>query len=99
MKKKKIIIIILILIICYISFITIDRIRLKHSSYGTKPLITINEKITENRLIYTGIGYKIEYYLNQVKEEEINNLPRIEERCYGVAFWLFNKIIIWGWVE
>lgn len=101
MKKvnKIIIITILTLIIIFVAYITFDCIRLRNSSLGTKPLITINEKITENRLVYTGLGYKIEYYLNSKKDEDFNNLETIEERCYGVAFWLFDKIIIWGWVE
>ena len=96
--KKIILITILTIIISITLYISFDCIRLRNSSYGTKPLITINEKTTKNRLVYTGLGYKIEYYLNPPKED-FNNPLKNEERFYGASFLLFDKIIIWGWVE
>lgn len=88
---KRILIVITILILCLAVFITIDSIRLKNSSRGTKPLITISEKIEkiENDNVrlksttYYGLGYSIKYYFKSNRA--------------GVEFKLFNLFTLWGW--
>lgn len=72
----------------WIAFITLDCVRLKISrSIENKPLITINSPLTSNRQRYDDLGYSIAYYIND------------DNSIYGAEFRLFNKLLIWGWVE
>lgn len=81
--KKKTFIILGIIIAIYVSFVTIDCIRLKNSGIGTKPFITINIKDYENGNEYTGLGYSIRYFYSE------NTFGS------GVEIKLFNIIPIW----
>jgi len=99
MKKYKLLWIILaIILIIYIGYLIIDSIRLRNAKIGTKPVITITEENTENRLTYTGLGYTISYYkdINKTKE---TGIELIEHLGYGAEFKLFGKILIWAWIE
>ena len=100
MKKNKImwIIILAIILIGYMGYVVTDSIRLRNSKLGTKPIITISEESTEDKLTYIGIGYSITYYKNIDKIEE-NAMTLIEQLGYGAEFRLFNRILIWAWVE
>ena len=93
--KKKILIIIGVLIIIYISFVTVDCFRLKNAKSGAKPFITISLVEYENGNKYTGLGYSIKYY----KDRQVDINGNIEESVYGAEFRLFDKILIWAWVE
>lgn len=93
----RIIIAILIIMACFIIFITVDCVRLRNSKMGTKPLITTNEIIGYKRVTYYGIGYYVQYYLNESDTENINQ-NIIETKGYGAEFRLLNKILIWAWV-
>ena len=97
--KKKILIVIGILLIIYISFVTFDCIRLRNSKTGTKPLITISMGEYENGTIYKSLGYSIKYYVDIGEKTEINGTTYIEELGYGAEFRLFDKILIWAWIE
>lgn len=99
MKKYKLLwIIFAIILIIYVGYVITDSIRLRNAKLGTKPIITIAEESTETRLIYTGLGYTISYYKDINKFEE-NSVILIEQLGYGAEFRLFNKILIWAWVE
>ncbi len=98
-KKVKIAIIIMLsLLISYGILVTVDCISLKNSEIGTKPIVTINEEITDRRIAYTGLGYTISYYVNGDTTTS-NGITLIEETGYGAEFRLFNKILIWAWAE
>lgn len=93
--KKKSIIIVLVIIVLYISFITFDCIRLRNAKSGTKPLITISLSEYESGNKYMGLGYSVKYYTD--REEDTNG--NILIKGYGAEFRLFDKILIWAWVE
>ena len=101
-KTLKILAIIFISIIgLYTLFIIEESIRLKNG--GEKPLIVIGGECSRTKLntessyktTCKGLGYTIkrEYSLGgQVGEVEKGYL------LIGEEFWLFDKIIVWGWI-
>lgn len=93
--KKTIFKIAVILLMLYILFVTIDCIRLRTMKLGLKPLITIGLGETENGEIYKGLGYSITYYENVTQKS--SDLVFID--IYGAEFRLFDKILIWAWIE
>ena len=92
---KKVCIAIGILLIIYILFVTVDCIRLRTMNLGLKPLITISLGETENGNIYKGLGYSVRYYIDVIQKSS----DLITNRIYGAEFKLFDKILIWAWVE
>ena len=92
--KKKILIVVGIIVLIYVLFVTVDCIRLKSMKHGFKPLITLEEEKTDTREYYTGLGYNITYYINKTKKYDM-----ISVAIYGAEFRLFDKILIWAWVE
>lgn len=93
--KKKVLMVICALLIIYFLFVTIDCIRLKNSQTGTKPFITVNLAEYENGDKYVGLGYSIKYYND--KYEDMNG--NMVENNYGAEFRLFDKLLIWAWIE
>lgn len=87
--KKKIFLTIVILLIIYFIFVTIDCIRLRNAKVDTKPFITISLAEYENGNKYMGLGYSVKYY----KDKQDN------ENGYGAEFRVFDKILIWAWIE
>lgn len=84
---KKLIFLTIDIFIVYLIFVGIDAYRIKSSPFeDIKPLITIDEERTDTEIIYVGLGYTVEYYLNK------------DGSIYGADFTLFNKIMIWGYV-
>lgn len=90
---KRMLIILGIILITYVSFVTVDCIRLRNAKSGTKPLVTVSLAEYENGNKYTGLGYTVKYYTD--RDENGNIL----ERGYGAEFRLFDKILIWAWIE
>lgn len=68
-------------------YLIIEFIRLTGADDVTKPLITISEEITDDRVKYDGLGFEVVY--------KIGN----SDRCYGEEVWLFGKILVWAWIE
>ncbi len=93
--KKKIIIVLAVLIGIYSLFVATDCIRLKYAESVTKPFVTVGFEETENRDTYTGLGYSVTYYVDRYTDE---NGVAVESN-YGAEFRLFDKMLIWGWVE
>lgn len=93
--KKKIITALAVLIGVYALFVTTDCIRLRYAESGTKPFITVDFEETENRDAYTGLGYSVRYYTDRYTDE--NGVAA--ESYYGAEFRLFDKILIWAWIE
>lgn len=93
---KKVFIAIGILLVIYVSFVTVDCIRLRGSKSPEKPFITINMAEYENGNKYIGLGYSVKYYR---KTQKIVNdgIDVLAESGYGAEFRLFDKILIWAW--
>ena len=88
---KKILWAIGIILAVYIVFVASDSIRLSHKTTAARPFITVSTAEAENRSRYTGLGYSVTYYKDSVKDTD--------RSIYGAQFMLFDKILIWGWVE
>lgn len=88
-KFKAVLIATAALIIFCAVYITADCIRLNNSEPGTKPLITTGMIKTDTRTEYSGLGYTVEYY----------NSDNTDKPYYGGEFRLFDKILVWAWVE
>ena len=86
---KKLLTVIAALIVLYTAFVTADCVRLGFSEAFTEPFVTVDCSESENRVRYTGLGYYVEYYRND----------RTDNDCYGAEFRLFDKLLIWAWVE
>lgn len=95
--KKKIIWVLLLALIAYASFVTVDCIRLRYGA--EKPLITVGEEITDTRVTYYGPGYSISNYVNIGEIWTEDGITYVEQLGYGAEFRLFNKILIWAWIE
>lgn len=98
-KYKGIIIGVAIILAIYIVFVAIDCIRLRYALSYTKPFVTVSENVTENRATYYGLGYSVSYYID--RDTTINNdvIAIGGTGAYGAEFRLFNKLLIWAWVE
>jgi len=95
---KKVLITIGIIILCFTCYITIDCIKLRNSKIGTKPLITLDYNITKNGYRFTGLGYTIDYYIDETITQEYD-VTLVGINGYGAEFRLFGKILICAWVE
>ena len=71
---------------------------MKNAKRGTKPLITISEYETDSRTGYKGLGYTIEYYVDKDEQKE-GDMTYINVYGYGAEFRLFDKIMVWAWIE
>ena len=93
---KKVFISIGILLVIYVSFVTVDCIRLRGAKSPEKPFITINMAEYENGNKYIGLGYSVKYY--REKQKIVNyGIDVLAESGYGAEFRLFDKILIWAW--
>ena len=92
---KRIPIILEIIFIIYALFVTVDCVRLRNAKSGTKPLITLSIAEYENENKYTGLGYTIKYYIDRQKDDAGN----VIESGSGAEFRLFDKILVWAWIE
>lgn len=71
----------------WILLIVVESTRFKTSrDFSEKPIITIKNIETENLKIYKGLGYTVQYNINDDKS------------IYGVSFLLFDKFMLWAWV-
>ena len=93
--KKKILVAIGIILVAYILFVTAECIRLENTGFETKPIITVSSSENEKTSKYTGLGYSVIYYKDNNKNADGN----IVENIYGAEFRLFDKIMIWAWIE
>lgn len=93
--KKIIITVLSVLIGVYSLFVATDCIRLRYAESGTKPIITVSLAEYENGNKYTGLGYSVKYYADRYTDE---NGVAVESN-YGAEFRLFDKILVWAWIE
>lgn len=102
MKKiiNHLIIIICSLILAYGLFVGIECVRLYNADESKPPLIiTQSTKIQDDEVKYTGLGYTVTYRTNaEIPTEENERLNAIHDIC-GAEFRLFDKILLWAWIE
>ena len=85
---KKVLIVIVSLLIIYLLYIGIDYFRLKNDM-GLKPLITLDEVITEEEERHTGLGYVVTYHLDCKQEDDVKLCKIIssEYSLFGISLW------------
>lgn len=93
--KKKVTAAIGIILAVYILFVTADCIRLQNKTLETEPFITISSSQDAHKSKYTGLGYSVVYHRDGQENTDKNTNTRI----YGAEFMLFDKILLWGWIE
>lgn len=102
MKKisRGLIIIISSIVLLYGLFVGVDCVRLYNADTSRPPIITTSPTITENDTVkYTGLGYTVTYRISEETETEENaSLNAIYDIC-GAEFRLFDKILLWAWIE
>ncbi len=102
MKKifRVLIIIISSAILLYGLFVGVECVRLYNTDTGKPPVIITQPTQTEDDIVkYTGLGYTITYRTREeIKEEENETRNAIYEIC-GAEFRLFDKILLWAWIE
>lgn len=92
MKKyiKKILLILIILIFSYSLFLTEEVIRISNIK-GAKPLIVLKEKNTNNDTTYQSIGFKLKNKYHHMYDDLVY--------VAGQEIWVFDIIMIWGWIS
>ena len=88
------------IILLYGLFVGVDCVRLYKVGESNKPLITINEARQEDYCKYKGLGYTVTYKFDPkeaVQEGEQNAYPG--SHVYSAEFRLFDKILLWAWIE
>lgn len=103
-STKAIITVIIAVTICYIAFVAVDCVRLSvclDPTHGDlsyqKPFITVSREQTDSRIKYHGLGYSLEYYINE-NNESLDDEDMIKKHGYGVMIYLLDRFIPWGWV-
>ena len=105
MKKfvRLLIIIISSAILLYGVFVGVDCLRLYKVGESEKPLITTKEVRGEDYWKYEGLGYTVTYKFDPEKavvaEEEGEQNAYPGSHIYGAEFRLFDKILLWAWIE
>lgn len=94
-KVLKIIgIVILSVVLIWCLYVTVEAIRLRTMKLGLEPLIALERVEDDTKLYYKGLGYSVTYQIN--KEQ---NYDLILTSILGGEFRLFDKILIWAWIE
>lgn len=97
MKKLARILITIIssMILVYGVFVGVECVRLYNVRTSKPPIIVIREtQILENEIKYTGLGYTVIYEAREAKPTDGENIP-----ICGAEFRLFDKILLWAWIE
>ncbi len=90
-------------VLLYGVFVGIDCVRLYKVGESDKPLITLNEIRGEDYWKYEGLGYTVTYKFDSEKvadsEEEGEGNAYPGSHVYSAEFMLFDKILLWAWIE
>lgn len=91
--------ILITIIVLYSLFIFVESARISKKGFKTKPIILLEEKVKDNYIIYKGLGYTVKYSPVDYDEDklDLNNLDNAPHR--SAEFRLFNKILLWAWIE
>lgn len=84
----------------YGLFVGIDCVRLYNADESKPPvIITQTTEIQNDEIKYTGLGYTVIYRTNaEIPTEENESNNAIYDIC-GAEFRLFDKILLWAWIE
>lgn len=87
-------------ILLYGLFVGIDCVRLYNADKSQPPMvITKATQIEDYSIKYTGLGYTVTYQTKaEISTEENESLNAIYDIC-GAEFRLFDKILLWAWIE
>lgn len=102
MKKiiNYLVIIICSLILAYGLFVGVDCVRLYKAETSKAPIIaTQPTKIENDTVKYTGLGYTVTYRVNEETETVENESKNAVYDIFGAEFRLFDKILLWAWIE
>ena len=90
-------------VLLYGAFVGIDCVRLYKVGESEKPLITVNEIRGEDYWKCEGLGYTVTYKFDPEKEfsseEEGKQNAYPGSHIYSAEFRLFDKILLWAWIE
>lgn len=90
-------------VLLYGVFVGIDCVRLYKVGESEKPLITVNEIRGEDYRKCEGLGYTVTYKFDPEKEisseEEGKQNAYPGSHIYSAEFRLFDKILLWAWIE
>ena len=102
MKKfaRILIIIIFSAVLLYGLFVGVDCVRLYNADISEPPIIiTQPTKFQDDEIKYTGFGYTVTYKVNEEIETEENASRKAIYDICGAEFRLFDKILLWAWIE
>lgn len=102
MKKISRILIITIssAVLLYGLFVGIDCVRLYKAETSKAPVIITQPTEIENDTVkYTGFGYTITYRTKAEIPTEENESRNANYDICGAEFRLFDKILLWAWIE
>ncbi len=87
-------------VLLYGVFVGIECVRLYNAETSKPPIITIKPtKIQDDEVKYTGLGYTIIYKINEEIEAKENVSQNVIHDICGAEFRLFDKILLWAWIE
>ncbi len=87
-------------ILLYGLFVGVDCVRLNKADKSEPPfIITKPVKIEKDIVKYTGLGYTVTYKTNKEQETEENGSRNAIYDICGAEFRLFDKILLWAWIE
>lgn len=93
MQKIKVVVIVIIsIVLIYTLFIVEESIRLSRNTLS-EPLIVFEESYINGDVTYKSLGFTL--------KTEYVNFPNSNDVAYPISqeFWLFDKILIWGWIS
>lgn len=87
-------------VLLYGVFVGVDCVRLYNADVSELPIIiTQPTKIQDDEVKYTGLGYTVIYKTKaEIPTEENESKNAIYDIC-GAEFRLFDKILLWAWIE
>lgn len=96
MKKvlKVLGIVVLCVVLIWCLYVTVEAIRLRTMKLGLEPLIALERVEDDTKLYYKGLGYSVTYQIHKKQ-----NYDLILTSILGGEFRLFDKILIWVWIE
>ena len=87
-------------VLIYGVFVGVDCLRLYNADESKPPIITLSPAKIENDTVkYTGLGYTVTYRTTVEAETEKNESHNAICDVCGAEFRLFDKILLWAWIE
>lgn len=87
-------------ILLYGVFVAVDCVRLYNADESKPPIIIASPTKTENDTVkYRGLGYTVTYRTTVEAETEENESHNAICDVCGAEFRLFDKILLWAWIE